>query len=39
MLEEAGLPLEFWDEAAEYDAYVRNRTDSGLIIDGSAVSP
>ena len=24
MLKEADLPLEFWDEAAEHDAYIRN---------------
>jgi hypothetical protein len=39
MLKEAGLPIEFWDEAVEYDAYVRNRTDTGPVIDGSVVSP
>jgi hypothetical protein len=33
MLKEADLPLEFWDEAVEHDAYIRNRTD------GSVVSP
>ena len=39
MLKEAGLPLEFWDEAAEHDAYIRNLTDTGPVIDGSVVSP
>lgn len=39
MIKEANLPLEFWDEAAEYDAYVRNRTDTGPVVDGSVVSP
>lgn len=39
MLEEAQLPLEFWDEAAEADSYLRNRTDTGPIIDGKKTSP
>ena len=39
MLKEASLPLEFWDEAVEHDAYVRNRTDTGPVIQGSVVSP
>ena len=39
MLEESGLPIEFWDEAGEYDAYVRNRTQTGPAIDGMIVSP
>lgn len=39
LLEEAKLPIEFWDEAAEVDAYVRNRTDVGLVIDGKKTSP
>ncbi|KAI0995304.1 hypothetical protein K3495_g12878, partial [Podosphaera aphanis] len=39
MLEDAGLPIEFWDYAVEHDAYVRNRTDTGPVIDGSVVSP
>ncbi|KAI0996463.1 hypothetical protein K3495_g11717 [Podosphaera aphanis] len=39
MLKEASLPLEFWDEAVEYDAYVRDRTDTGPVIEGSVVSP
>ena len=39
MLKEAGLPLEFWDDAVEHDAYIRNLTDTGPIIDGSVVSP
>lgn len=39
MLKEAGLPLEFWDEAVEYDAHCRNRTNTGPIIDDSIVSP
>jgi hypothetical protein len=39
MLKEADLPLEFWDEAVEHDAYIRNRTGTGPVIDGSVVSP
>ena len=39
MLEDARLPLEFWDEAVEADIYLRNRTDTGPIIDGRTVSP
>ena len=39
MLKDAGLPIEFWDEAVEADAYVRNRTATGPIIDGNQVSP
>ena len=39
MLKEADLPLEFWDEAIQHDAYIRNRTDTGPVIDGSVVSP
>lgn len=39
MLKEADLPLEFWDEAVEHDAYIRNRTDTGPVVDGSVVSP
>ncbi|TAQ86988.1 hypothetical protein B7494_g4697 [Chlorociboria aeruginascens] len=29
MLEEAQLPIEFWDKAAEADSYMRNRTATG----------
>ncbi|KAI1005659.1 hypothetical protein K3495_g2571 [Podosphaera aphanis] len=39
MLEDAGLPIEFWDYAIEHDSYVRNRTDTGPVNDGSVVSP
>ena len=39
MLEEAQLPIEFWDEAAEADSYMRNRTDVGPIIKGRKTSP
>jgi hypothetical protein len=27
ILKEAGLPLEFWDEAVEHDTYIRNCTN------------
>ena len=33
MLKEAGLPMEFWDEAIEADTYVRNRTAVGPLRD------
>jgi hypothetical protein len=39
MLKEADLPLEFWDDAVEHDACIRNRTDTEPVIDGSVVSP
>ena len=39
VLEEAKLPLEFWDEAVEADAYLRNRTDTGPVINESMTSP
>ena len=39
MLKDAGLPLEFWDEAVEADAYIRNRTASGPEINGKCTSP
>src|ERR1700712_1457584 len=38
-LKGAGLPMEFWDEAVESDAYVRNRTSTGPTIDGCITSP
>ena len=34
MLKDSGLLIEFWDEAIEADAYTRNRTLSGLKING-----
>ena len=34
MIKEAKLPIEFWVQAAETDAYLRNRTAIGPIIDG-----
>ena len=39
MLEDAKLPLEFWDEAVEADAYVRNRLPTGPRIEGKRTSP
>jgi hypothetical protein len=39
MLKEAHLPMEFWDEAVEADAYMRNRTATGPVINGMTVSP
>jgi hypothetical protein len=39
MLKEAGLPLEFWDEAVEYDAYIRNCTNIGPGSNGINRSP
>ena len=34
MLKAQELPLEFWDEAVEADAYIRNRQPTGPIIKG-----
>ena len=39
MLKEAGLPLEFWDEAVETEAYIRNRTATGPSISNCVTSP
>ena len=39
MLTEAQMPIEFWDEAAEADSYLRNRTDTGPKVDGQRISP
>ncbi|KAI1002917.1 hypothetical protein K3495_g5286 [Podosphaera aphanis] len=39
MLEDAKLPIEFWDEAVEADAYIRNRTPIGPIEDGKIKCP
>jgi hypothetical protein len=39
MLNDPGLPLEFWDEAVSADIYLRNRTNTGPIIDGKTASP
>ena len=38
MLKEASLPLEFWDEVVEYDAYIRDRTDTGPVVKGSVLN-
>ena len=37
MLTESKMPIEFWDEAGEYDVYVRNRTMAGPIVEGVIV--
>jgi hypothetical protein len=39
MLKEAGLLLEFWDEAVEHDAYIRNCTNIGPDSNGINRSP
>ena len=39
MLKDSGLPIEFQDEAVEADAYTRNRTLSGLKINGIRQTP
>lgn len=39
MLKDAALPLEFWDEAVEADAYIRNRTATGPEINKKRTSP
>ncbi|KAI0991074.1 hypothetical protein K3495_g17113, partial [Podosphaera aphanis] len=39
MLEDAKLPIEFWDEAVEADAYIRNRTPIGPTEDGKILCP
>ena len=39
MLEDSKLPIEFWDEAVEADAYVRNRLGTGPTINGMITSP
>lgn len=39
MLKDAKLPVEFWVEAAETDAYLRNRTAAGPLINGKPTSP
>jgi hypothetical protein len=39
LVKDSGLPLEFWDKAAEFDAHIRNRTDTRPMIEGSVVSP
>jgi hypothetical protein len=39
MLKEAGLPLKFWDEAVEHDAYIRNYTNIRSDSNGRNRSP
>ncbi|KAI0993875.1 hypothetical protein K3495_g14309, partial [Podosphaera aphanis] len=39
MICDAELPIEFWDEAVEYDSYIRNRLPVGPIVDGKLTSP
>jgi hypothetical protein len=39
MLDDAELPMEFWDEAVETDAYIRNRLPTGPEIDGQITCP
>ena len=39
MIKDAELPIEFWAEAAETDAYLRNRTSTGPTVDGNPTSP
>ncbi|KAI0999418.1 hypothetical protein K3495_g8777 [Podosphaera aphanis] len=39
IIKDAELPLEFWDEAAEADCYMRNRTASVPRINGKRISP
>ena len=34
MTKEAELPIKFWVQAVETDAYLRNRTAIGPIVDG-----
>jgi hypothetical protein len=35
----AGLPLEFWDKTAATNAYLKNRTDIGLLINRQKMTP
>jgi hypothetical protein len=39
MLDDAQLPIEFWDEAAEADAYIRNRLPTGPLVKKQSTSP
>jgi hypothetical protein len=39
MLKEAGLLLEFWDEAVEHDSYISNYTNIGPNSNGINRSP
>jgi hypothetical protein len=38
ILNNTGLPLEFWDGAVSTDIYRRNRTNTGRIINGKTTS-
>ena len=38
MLQDAGLPLEFWPEAEEADIYIRNRVTTSLVVGGNLTS-
>ena len=39
MIKDAGLPFDFWPEAARADTYVRNRVATGPIVDGEPTTP
>ena len=39
MIKDAGLPIEFWVEAAQTDAYLRNRIATGPVVSGKLTSP
>ncbi|KAI1005131.1 hypothetical protein K3495_g3095 [Podosphaera aphanis] len=39
LLKHSDLPLEFWSYAVEVDVYIRNRTQTGLLVDGVQISP
>jgi hypothetical protein len=39
MIKDASLPIEFWDEAAETSAYIRNRIPIGPIVEGKRTNP
>lgn len=39
IIDDAGMPIEFWDEAVEYDSYVRNRLPIGPVVNGQLRTP
>jgi hypothetical protein len=39
MLDDAEMPMEFWDEAVEADAYIRNRLPTGPTIKSKSTCP
>ena len=39
MIKEAGLPIEFWPEAAMTDAYIRNRVGTGPVLKDEKTTP